>query len=553
MRIAFRIALSLIVALSSLLGINQKKLNAATEDIVITIGSPQPKQPAWETLFVGVTINSQFELVSVTARVLTQTVNLASSGPNLMGTISLTGLARGIYTLTVTATDIFSTSKVVSTTFLVDQPPSMVITSPTHEYTLVRSALHVEAACQDDNPAGCKQISLWFPHPFGCGYRQDVPFALGVATLSYTVVLTQFEGATSSYCLVGIDSTNQVVQKNLSIFIESSQYLHEESNVGGHILDANISDILYSHFGGIGVRSRTTLSDTAIYTYPFRYSREYIDPNFGHLTTKGAVFRIPANLSGPNTLYELRDGQVISLATQNQFGFLNANEKWLTWGYIQYPNAYLWRRDIEAGVTTPLSTTAAKYDFLDGIPIGLALTPNGSVVYQRLDGKLEIDQNGLTRTTIYSGSLPITDGTLIAFQQSEGVCALGTFSDTTEIVLSNSCNTYQVNNGWVAFTKSTNFGLKQIWRRAPDGATHQASFFGTESTLRAIGPTGEITFDNNDRRYVSTPNRAALDIGNPWREQPSQDVWISDQLYRQIGPFLLSVLNRQVFLPIAVR
>ena len=70
-----------------------------------------------------------------------------------------------------------------------------------------------------------------------------------------------------------------------------------------------------------------------------------------------------------------------------------------------------------------------------------------------------------------------------------------------------------MNNGWMAYTRDAGTGQYQVWRRSPDGATVQLTFFGSSSTLGALAPNGEVAFYNNSHLYISKGNWPPADVG----------------------------------------
>jgi hypothetical protein len=64
---------------------------------------------------------------------------------------------------------------------------------------------------------------------------------------------------------------------------------------------------------------------------------------------------------------------------------------------------------------------------------------------------------------------------------------------------------YQVNAGWIAYTKTDAGGVFQVWTRSPAGLERQVSALGTSSSLEALAPDGSVVFQNGSMRYTATP------------------------------------------------
>jgi hypothetical protein len=62
---------------------------------------------------------------------------------------------------------------------------------------------------------------------------------------------------------------------------------------------------------------------------------------------------------------------------------------------------------------------------------------------------------------------------------------------------------FQLNNGWVAF-REVQQGVRQVWVRAPSGATTQLSVYNTDSAIDAIGAF--------ERRFGPGPQEVELAV-----------------------------------------
>jgi hypothetical protein len=104
---------------------------------------------------------------------------------------------------------------------------------------------------------------------------------------------------------------------------------------------------------------------------------------------------------------------------------------------------------------------------------------------------------------------------------------------------------YQINAGWVAFTKLGPSGqVLQVWVRSPLGQERQVSYFSTSSCIDALGPNGEVAFINTNaiagnRRYLSVPDYdpSPTDISSAlgW------SFWQEGHLFVVIGRYLFQV------------
>jgi hypothetical protein len=72
---------------------------------------------------------------------------------------------------------------------------------------------------------------------------------------------------------------------------------------------------------------------------------------------------------------------------------------------------------------------------------------------------------------------------------------------------------YQMNSGWIAYTRDAGTGQYQVWKRSPDGTTVQLTFYGSSSTLGALAPNGEVAFNNDSHLYISKGSWPPVDVG----------------------------------------
>jgi hypothetical protein len=135
---------------------------------------------------------------------------------------------------------------------------------------------------------------------------------------------------------------------------------------------------------------------------------------------------------------------------------------------------------------------------------------------------------------------PQTDGRdiccLVVPPGTNGMLAFITNGATATIA--NSPNEYQMNNGWIAYTRNSGTEQYQVWRRAPDGTTVQLTFFGTSSSLGALAPNGEIAFYNNSHLYISKGMWPPVDVGLGAYLKP---FWENNSWYAMLGGSLFRI------------
>jgi len=130
-------------------------------DIQISVVQPTSGQLAGDSLFVAATVTSTFELASVTASVADRASPLMFSSaavpgrfgatPGWTNTVSLNGLERGAFNITVTARDLFGAESSFQTSFTLDRRPVLAITARLQD-TVTKSSVPVDFSFSDDGP-----------------------------------------------------------------------------------------------------------------------------------------------------------------------------------------------------------------------------------------------------------------------------------------------------------------------------------------------------------------------------------------------------------------
>ena len=102
------------------------------------------------------------------------------------------------------------------------------------------------------------------------------------------------------------------------------------------------------------------------------------------------------------------------------------------------------------------------------------------------------------------------------------------FGSTGEVtVLSQSCGAqeldYQLNNGWVAFTDPDSEDHLQVWTLSGLCEKKQITDLESSSRINALGPNGELTFENGGRLYLAMLDSTVIEIGSSSCESFWQD------------------------------
>ena len=517
---------------------------ATAQSIAVTIRTPTAGQVSGSTLSVAATVNSTFELQSVTATVGTSQAALSFSlaaycdptcHPGWSGTVSLTGLPRGPQTLVVTAVDVLANSGQDQVGFVYDQPPVITVISPI-EGSVARPWIRMAATCSDDDPAGCSSLEVGL-FAIGAPTVYGPVFATGTPGFDTHILMAKYDFSGRLLRFTATDSAGQTAFVFRNIIIESSPSLYEIASVGGPILDVQPDRILFQQGAGwtqtpnglfyangsLVVRNRATGVDTVIPSIPGR------SPFFGRLTPAGAIFITDRPPTPYRAIYEWRGGAVQELG-----GLVNGDEwprvsgDYAIW---QERNALfqdeLWSYVISSQTKTLITASAG------GI-VGSDVAANGDIVYARRENEDSPYQifrkRGGTTTPLTSDVLlrntdPRTDGINVVYLKSTSngsAWATALHDGTQEIILDALAPRqlhalqyeYQLVNGWTAYTRRAMDDTRQVWVRSPLGVFTQLTSFAGSSLVDSLSPGGRVALLFTNRRYLASAGVAPVEVSS---------------------------------------
>ncbi|MBI2927072.1 MAG: hypothetical protein HYY24_15360 [Verrucomicrobia bacterium] len=487
---------------------------AQPANINISFVQPAAAALVGDDLWAVVTVSSTFEIRSVVARVEDRQASLVFSStaysdrfgtwPGWTNTLSLAGLPRRPKTLTVEVSDFLNNSAQVQRPFIYDRKPVLTVTAPLAE-TVARPQVHIAAGCTDDDPAGCS-LSV---------SAGGVVVANARDGIDQVVSLPQFEGSATTLHFEAVDSAGQRTFADIPIYVESSIRLSEVASVPASIWDVQPDRILWlqsaSDRGILKIRQRASGQDTVAMNESGRW------PRYGYLTPEGAIFVEQRGDVLTALVYERRSDVLVELGFPNSSGSLVANGNFAIWSMGET----LVLRDLATGANTTVSTSAGNTDN--------DVAANGDVVYWGGGYNVYRYQGGKTTQLSTDGGLwntyPLTDGKNVVYRKHDPCCGAQRFGlalhdGSSERMLTplelrplGPGSDYQVNNGWVAFTKLGTGGQLQVWTRSPTGAETQITFFGDSSRIEALAPNGEVLF-RHGRRFLSRSGVTPLDISS---------------------------------------
>ena len=497
--------------------------------ITLTITSPTPNKIVGDLLEVRASVSSTFEVVSVVAEVSSRQTNLTTVGPNAFsGVLSLSGFPRGSRSVLITANDAFGNAGSAQVSFVLDRPPSVVVVQP-EPGLVVRRSVPIRAFCADDD-SNCVLTVLVYLNNYG-----GPPFFARLATnsLEATVDFSGLDHSTAIVFISARDSAGQIsTTPNTYALVEANPRLIEEARVPGWLWDFDSTRLLFLDRASstIRIRDRTTNVDTIVASNNaascsafFPWEQWRCSPA-GFLTPYGAILNVE-KVNG-----HFGAGLNRSLGTISVF--------------------HLDSGDQIATIT-------------DANTLG-DLAPSGAVTYTRSDGSvfLSTRPEPLGRGEFYPD--PKTDGTNVIFLVSSNGMVNGQsttfrwlmhFDGTTTRELTapapNAELSFQVNQGWLAFTKAGPSGISQVWRRPPGGVAMQLTFLGTGSSVRWLGSEGQLIYSHGPIDYLVHPDGTTVPLGSNghWFGQDlSEDFIYSDgKLRRIIGGSLFELSTAPKF------
>ena len=533
----------LVLAFFSLLLLPRQALAAVNVSLVglqqgNVVGSPSQN--------VTVAISSILAVETVQAQMGAVELDLAfsetiSPGSEFWaGTLSLASLAPGIYTLTVTATDVDDDVGSAEVTLVYDVPPALAITSP--ERWTVSQDGHVTAAatCASSNPGGCTSLAVYWAPDTTTTLEGATPLASGSSSINEAIDLSAHNPsagllafvASDTYTNVDGSTAHQLNVAYVEVDIDFSPTLSRLETVHGQILDADCGRLLLLDPDGTTAK----LYDRATQQYTVIATNLPLNSSYGltgyALTPTGALlatYNPEIDTVFPfSELYEWRSNQLSVLDHPDSAVSLAVSGNYAIWA----DDPALIFRDLTAGTNITISETAGNNSD--------AVAANGDVVFwDETNSQIYRWRSGVTtQLTDDSASniYPLTDGINVVYTKwlaQSGPFSIALYGSSGEVILDPADSSagpspgesYQVRSGWAAYTSPWGGG-EQVFVYDPQGNTHRLTQFSADSTIDAMDEAGGVMLLQGGARYFASPaiapvqvsasaGKAAL-IGNEW-------------------------------------
>jgi hypothetical protein len=424
--------------------------------------------------------------------------------------------------MNIVAADVQGNSIEMSVPFVYNTSPVLTVLAPIN-YEVARPSVHVTASCADDTN-GCAAIVIdWVDETLrpvqrlfeGSGAALD--FDLSLASLGV--------GGEPLLRFLATDASGQADTVFRLVSTEAPDAsLQVAGTVPGRVLDVDADRILFVD---------STLADAQVVKLRDRAAGTDVTISSGTTAVQGRAYLTPPGAdffrkqSGfPfSTLFEWHNAVLTDLG-----GALDLR--------VGGPFA------VYGTGTSPVSTTLIRRNTVTGDVVTVAtdvsitgkdVAANGDVAYWTDDGVVWRfrDGSGAAQVSPATGhnAYPLTDGVNVVYERrtamtpgGNGIYEIELFDGTNTITLApgreqsviSAGSDYAANNGWTAYTKPGSGGQLQVWTRSPVGEEQQVTFFGSPSSIAALGPNGEVVskLAGSGFRYSAPPYAGApADLG----------------------------------------
>ncbi|MFB6363141.1 fibronectin type III domain-containing protein [Paenibacillus elgii] len=484
-----------VLGLFMLLFLLAPKLILADGTISIDVNT-EIKGADLDEVSISASVQSEYEIKEVRAVLQDRQVTLTKAKDNSTwsGKLSLQGLPKGTYTLTVTAADYGNQTGQKETTVKFLGSSTITVTEP-GSFSMIRDGrVRVQAKAVD---------GLGKPLPLGIKYMVDGRYNTAYM-LSEWFDAREYEGKSIRFHFTSEDSNGHREGVDKDVFIERGLRLKEIRSVDGKILDQDENRILYK--GQDGMLRIRNLTDGQEVTIPYKPTIDpAIDTIREKLTPTGAIFE-------GFSYYYVRD------------------PKYKTW---------YWNGTQLQGIGKIIDV---KGDY------GLYYSSNGTSIINFTSGKIAV----IPTENFYAGTLTSDggalfvgrglfrykpDGTVTTLVQSDkvfsGIAASGKyvlFNDYSTIYMYDGVQTsvikeeddlkveagsrYQINGGWVAYIKKNASGSPQIFLRSPQGVEKQLTYFSSAPKLQYLHDDGSVAFSFGGKSYICPVNAEPIQVSS---------------------------------------
>ena len=489
---------------------------------LVNIFSPANGSRVGDAFRITVSATTDEEVTGVTATFAGRSFPLTFLNGAWSAIVSFAGLS-GSQTVTVTARTASGLTGTATATYILDNAPAVQVESPA-SYQVASPSIRVKAACSDDDAAGCTSLVVRVA-------GTTAALAEGTGSVDATVSLAAHDGKQILLEFVGRDPAGQTTTVARDVYVEASSAWTGPVHGPGVLLDADAGRLLAAGAGRVLLQTRSTGAVQTI------FEQGGIEFPEGYLTARGAIF-VERSSHLLRRVRDWRDG-VLTTFESDFVTMFKVKGDWALW---HQENNKLIRRDLRAGTNLQVSRIAGNVDN--------DVAPNGDVVFWT-NGTYDVFRyRGDTATALTTTAdplwnvHPLTDGTHVVYRKQDPCCGgqryrLMMMGPTGgEVPLSDPSfeevgpgDGYQVAGGWIAFTRVGPTGVRQVWRRAPDGTITQLTTSAQHSLIVTLGANGDVVYRRGLERFAVKPGGSPVPIGRHW----GRSVWIGGVLHNLLG------------------
>jgi hypothetical protein len=170
-----------------------------------------------------------------------------------------------------------------------------------------------------------------------------------------------------------------------------------------------------------------------------------------------------------------------------------------------------------------------------------SVAEDGTVVFGSSSYQIIRDRGGqqtaLTTDDTALNLAPLTDGNNVVYLEYGALGnAVVLLAGDTRVVLALCDCTYQIRNGWVAYTDVGAQQQTHVFTRSPSGTISQHTDFSQGSYIDTLGDNGEVMVINGAKRYFSLGN-GTVEVSSSYGES----YWLNGAWYLAIGTAFMSV------------
>ncbi|WP_169507495.1 fibronectin type III domain-containing protein [Paenibacillus harenae] len=269
-------------------------------------------------------------------------------------------------------------------------------------------------------------------------------------------------------------------------------------NVEGTILDFDDTRTLYKGIDDkVRIKNRTDGTETIIYDAPYNYLGKSL------LTPAGAVVNVYTG-HDYGELFLWYSGQLKATGVETFSGYGSEHSTVQTDGKFAFSD---WTGDL-------IDTETGEIRNFGRVGYA-ALAADGSLVAANNEGIILFQPDGTSRQLIKTSleyPSPVFDGkTVLLNTNSRDILK---YADGSLTMISKSSyyddttsphSDFEIDQGWIAYTKPASSGRRQIFLESPQGTVTQVTYFNGNSKIRALNKHGTLAITYNSELYMYHP------------------------------------------------